>query len=166
MVIQRKEENQMISRPVTKWIVTIILASIIIVAASIGGTWGTSYAKTADDLAKPVVTSIDPLKMPVTGTSSIMVIRGLNFGTMDNTRVRFYQWGGTVYELSPLFILPDLIIIEMPADMIDKPSKYDVIVIVYETTPTIPTLPNIPGESSEPITFSVYSFYYLPFSRR
>jgi hypothetical protein len=147
------------------WLGTIALASILMMLAIFGGNWGTSYAKPSEPAAAPVITSIDPKYVHVTSGNTLMVIRGTNLGTQDVTRVRFYQWDSSVvYELVPQHVQSELIVVEIPGNMTDQPHKYNVMVVVYSSTPTVPTLPTIPGQNSNLAVFSAFEpiYYYLP----
>jgi len=128
-----------------KWVITIALSSILLGLAILGGTWGTSYGANAQAVATtPVITSIDPVEEPVGSQDRPLVIKGSGFGDMSNTRVRFYQWGGQVFEFMPLAVYWDTIFINVPADFLTFPNKFDVVVVVYTDPSTVPTLPTVP----------------------
>ncbi|MDO8969625.1 MAG: IPT/TIG domain-containing protein [Saprospiraceae bacterium] len=153
----------MLSKTNKTWLGTIGLASILMLLAIFGGTWGTSYAASSEASAAPVITSIDPVKMPVSGSGVHMVIRGSNFGTLSGTHVWVLQWGGPAKEMVILSILSDLIVIDVPGSMTNQPNRSDVGVVTGSGSSTVPTIPTIPVRK---FTFWVYLPTYLPMLSR
>jgi len=163
------------------WLGTIVLGGVLLALALIGGTWGTSYAAHSNDgSATPLITSIVPTQTPTEGPNFSLIINGSGFGIMVNTRVRFYQWGGEFFELSPLTVSADRITVDVPANLTAVPNMFDVVVVIYTSSPpdpTIPTMPTIPiiptkpiiptepgADISNQVTFTAYEpiYFYLP----
>ena len=170
----------MITKTSRTWLGTIIVASIFLALALMGGTWGTSYAAhTNEAAAVPVIFSIAPVHvMAGTGEASALVIKGLYFGADPTlTHVRLYQWIGTnysynYYELLPSGISDNTIYVDIPAILTGDGYVFDVVVVKYTVAPgtpvpptepptvivpTVPTIPVIDGaEKSNAKTFRVY----------
>ena len=58
-----------------KWLGTIVVASILLILALMGGTWGTSYAaQTHEAVVVPVINTIDPTRVLAGGSDLLMTI--------------------------------------------------------------------------------------------
>ena len=150
-----------------KWFGSIILASIILILALMGGEWGTNYSASAAVNVPPYIVSIDPSAVLAGSPYKVMVITGQSFGDMTDTRVRLTAVG---YDdiLAPLLVFPDAISVVIPAALLIEPKVYTV-TVVMSTADTVPTIPITPwDEESNPVPFTVYEgqFHYLPIINR
>lgn len=139
------------------WAKAILFGSILLALALTGGNWArTSAASPSAVAAPPTIASISPTFLNRSAADTPMVITGTNFGTLANTRVRFYQWGGNdnnPIELTPLAVNPGSIALNLPSTILVNPNKFSVVVIVYTVPlPPVPTVPAIPPVPPYPVT--------------
>jgi hypothetical protein len=147
----------MFSTSKIKWFGSIVLAGCLLTLALMGGNWGTTYPANASVAAVPVITSIDPSKVPAGSADTIVIISGSNFGNMDTTRVRLTNTD-TDLLLKPLQVLPNEgVSVNITDTLLVSPTLYIVTVIKSEPG-SIPTLPIVPPYDliSNPLPFFVY----------
>jgi hypothetical protein len=137
---------------------TIILAGTLLVLALMGGNWGNNYSASASVNATPFIQSIIPKYVPIGSPDTPMIIYGLNFGTQADTKVRLTV-SGITQELTPYAVSPNEIRLIIPANLLDAPAIYTVLVAIYVNG-------TIPGDMlSNPVTFVVFNPYiYCPLS--
>ena len=148
-----------------KWVVSILLACLVLILALAGGRWGSSFTASANVNAAPLIDTIDPTSVLVDSPDTTITIQGLNFGNSEDTRVWISE-GGVNELLVPLTITPVQITVVLTADLLDRPAYFAVRVIksTSGSPPTIPTIPTPPDEEiSNTVYFTVWSPYiYLP----
>ncbi len=147
-----------------KWLVSILLAGIVLVLALLGGDWGTTYNAEASTNA-PVITSITPMWEFVGTQSFFMVISGSDFGT-STQNVRVHIIGNGVDDLiEPYRVLDNGMSVTISASYMTAPNLYS-ITVIKSTKPSIPTLPIWPviDQESNAATFTVVApqRFYLP----
>jgi hypothetical protein len=147
----------------TKWLGSIILASVLLALAFMGGKWGTNYSASAGVNADPVINYIQPSAVPAGSPATVMIIAGSNFGDQINTKTAV-RLSGVVKPINPMVVTPNGISVLIPANLLGVPTVYLVTVIRSDNN-TIPTIPIQPGDhESNAVPFKVYQaqFIYLP----
>ncbi len=139
-----------------KWFGSILLAAILLILALTGSKWGTTYAASASINATPIIQDIFPEIVTVGSPDITMVINGLYFGTLADTKVWLYE-RGVPQELDPVSVNANQITVTIPANLLDAPHIYLVQVVVY-VSDTVPV-----GNYSNLVPFSIWSpDTYLP----
>jgi hypothetical protein len=148
----------------TKWLGSIILASVLLALAFMGGKWGTNYSASAGVNATPHIDYIQPAEITAGSTSTVMIIAGSFIdGNLQNTTVRL-SGGGIDKKIDPMVVTTHGISVLITADLLVVPTAYSVTVIWsdYNTIPTIPITPH--DHESNAVPFTVYQgrYIYLP----
>lgn len=154
-----------------KWIGSLILASILLILAMIGGTWGTTYAAEVNQELTPVITSITPFEIEVGRTTDvIMRVHGYNFEdenlSLEHTSVRLSD-GGTdmILEVYNNQKFSTDIYVRISASLFTVPNIF-YITVVKSTVGTTPTVPILPAYDlvSNAVPFNVYQVQpkYIP----
>ena len=147
----------MITTSKIKWLGSIILASILLVVALMGGNWGTIYSASAEVTAAPQVSYISPSFIRVGSPDTLVTIHGSNFGNLSNTRVRLIGSGVNLL-LTPVTVSSNKITVIIPSYLLTVHHLYFLRVEVTSggTVPIIQTSNWVPLIVYPPI------FYYLP----
>jgi hypothetical protein len=140
----------MLTTSKVKWFGSILLASILIILALVGGKWGTDYSASASVNATPSIQYIVPEIVEIGSPDTFLYIYGSNFGTLADTRVILTE-GDITHELTPTAVSSSQITVIIPADLLVAPTVYQVRVGIY-VEGTIPS-----DMLSNPVTFGVWS---------
>ena len=162
----------MLSTPKIKWLVSIILAGILLVLTLTVGDWGTNYSANAMGVPVPIINSILPSRMPVRSPDKVVVIGGSIFGTENDTAVRFSEVGGGFDQtLHPPEVYEYGTSVNVTSTMMTEATVYTVTVII-SGRPEGVTIPELPVWSfdlvSNELTFTVFQAQetFLPLMNR
>jgi len=155
-----------------KWLISLTLASILLVLALIGGDWGKTYAAIDGFFDPPHIDQLFPSGYPVGWHTDWIIISGSNFSGYDSEGNPFGDTGDTRVRLSgknydemftPKQIIEDGISIEVDGLFFGQPESY-IITVVRSTNRTIPTIPTIDPVDlvSNKVFFQIYETTFLP----
>ena len=145
----------------SKWIISIVLGSLLLVLALIGGKWQVSYAADASLNAAPVITNIHPSKVPAGSGNVIMIISGANFGTIEDFIRVLIQDQDHDYLAAPIEVLDMGLSVVITDTLLVDPNLYH-ITVLKSNGQSVPTNPPNPtwDQVSNTVDFLVYEVRY------
>jgi hypothetical protein len=125
-----------------KWLVSLVLAGILLALSLLGGKWGTTYAADNSVNANPVINFIVPDHVPAGVIANVpMYINGANFGIVSDTAVRIQGNGiDKVFNQEISYIDAHDIYLTIGYAYFLNPTIYN-ITVVMSTAHTMPTIP-------------------------
>lgn len=149
----------------SKWLLSIILAGILLALSLSGSKWGRIYAAQASVNAAPVIHFIAPIAVPAGSPDRVLIIDGANFGTDAGCIAIWLKDLQNDYIEYPQVVIDDGISVIIHANLLVNPNRY-LLAVVKGTCYSIPTVPPDPQWDlvSTPVDFTVYApiYGYLP----
>ena len=150
-----------------KWLGSIVLASVLLALAFMGGSWGKVNSADASVNADPIIYLVQPARVPVRSPDKIIVVSGLNFGGPVNTGVRLQ--GNNIDIVLQTIAAQDNGISALVTDILMTESTVYTLTVIRSDPGSVPSIPLVPpyDRESNPLTFTVYQAeeFFLPLIR-